>query len=264
MVEPLRHRQTKGAATDMPARAALFERHTETFELFPLEADPSAELETAAGDHIDGGNLLGEAYGIVKRDQEHAGYDADPVGAGSDRRGYGQDRGQIPVFDEVVLGQPDIIKAVVLAPRDLIEDFAVEPVGGLAPLWRISEVVPKTKAYFSTVLKSCLASPGRFGAPPWTAGRTHSDLSRAAVHEQLDAGDVGTVVGSKEYRRLAQIVRNCEAAERNGGDGRCFFLFRHELGEARCICVSGAQHVDADVAPLEIDDPGTQTSDCGF
>jgi hypothetical protein len=46
----------------------------------------------------------------------------------------------------VVLGQPDIIKPVVLGPHDLLEDLAVEPVGRLAPLWRIPEVIPKTKA----------------------------------------------------------------------------------------------------------------------
>jgi hypothetical protein len=34
----------------------------------------------------------------------------------------------------------------------LIEDFAVKTVGGLAPLWRIAEVVPKAKAYFSAVV----------------------------------------------------------------------------------------------------------------
>src|SRR6202023_1457865 len=96
------------------SRAPLFERHPETFELFPLEADPGAELETTAGDHIDCRYILGKAYGIVKRHQEHAGYDADPLGAGGDRRGYGQDRGQIPVFDEVVLRQPHIIKPVIL------------------------------------------------------------------------------------------------------------------------------------------------------
>jgi hypothetical protein len=64
------------------SRAALFERHTKTFELFPFEANPDAELETTAGDHIDCRDVLGKAYGIMKRHQEHAGYEADPVGAG--------------------------------------------------------------------------------------------------------------------------------------------------------------------------------------
>jgi hypothetical protein len=56
------------------------------------------------------------------------------------RRGGGQDRGKITVFDEVMFGQPDIIKPAVFAPRDLIEDFAVEPVSGLAPLCRVAEI----------------------------------------------------------------------------------------------------------------------------
>jgi len=128
----------KSAANDLEglvgSGAALFEGHTETFELFPFEADAGAELETTAGDDIHCRNILGKAHGIVKRHQEHAGYDADPFGTDGDRRGYGQDRGKIPVFDEVVLRQPNIIKPVVFAPRDLIQDVAVEPVGRLAPL----------------------------------------------------------------------------------------------------------------------------------
>ncbi len=134
------------------SRSTLLVRHTETFELFPFEADPGAELETTPGDDIDCRNVLGKAYGIVKRHQEHSGYDADPVGAGGDRRGYGQDRGQIPVLDDVVLRQPHIVKPVILAPRDLVEDFAIEPIGGLPPLLWISEVIPKAEAYFSTVM----------------------------------------------------------------------------------------------------------------
>ena len=124
------------------ARAALLGGHAETRELFTFEADPDTKLETAARDDINGRDILGEAYGIVKRHQEHAGYDADPVGARGDRRGYRQNRGQIPILNEVVLRQPDVVKPVVLAPRDLIDDFAVEPVGGLPPLWWISEVIP--------------------------------------------------------------------------------------------------------------------------
>jgi hypothetical protein len=45
----------------------------------------------------------------------------------------------------VVLREPNVIESVVLAPRDLIKNFSVEPVGGLPPL-RISEVIPETEA----------------------------------------------------------------------------------------------------------------------
>jgi hypothetical protein len=84
----------------------------------------------------------------VKRHQQHARCDADPIGAGGDRRGGGEDRGKITVFDEVVLGQPDIIKPVVFDPRDLIKDFAVQPVGRLAPLCRLRKSYQRPKRIF--------------------------------------------------------------------------------------------------------------------
>jgi hypothetical protein len=121
-------------------------------ELFAFEADPDTKFETAARDDINGRNILGKAYRIVERHQQHPGCDADAVGAGGDCRGGGEDRGKVAIFDEVVLGQPDIIEPVVFAPRDLIEDLAVEPVGWLAPLRRVAEVIPKTKANFSAVV----------------------------------------------------------------------------------------------------------------
>ncbi len=73
-----------------------------------------------------------------------------------------------------------------------------------------------------------------------TAGSTCSDLNRAAVHEQFNTGDVAAVVRGEEYRRLAEIVRRAEPAERNGGDGQRFFVIRHELGKAGGGRVSGA------------------------
>src|SRR5580704_2953940 len=146
----------KGTADDFEglvgARAALLGRHAETLKLFALEADPNAKLEATAGDHINGRNVLGQADRIVQRHQQHPGCDADPVGTGGDRRGGGQDRGKIAVFDEVVLGQPDIIETVVFAPRDLVEDFAVQAVGGLTPLCWVAEVIPKAEPYLSSFL----------------------------------------------------------------------------------------------------------------
>src|SRR5260370_3975397 len=91
------------------SRSALLVRHNETFELFQLEADPSAELETTAGDDVDCRDIFGKAYGIVKRHQEHSGDDADPVGASGDRRGYVQNPGKISGLDEVVLREPHIV-----------------------------------------------------------------------------------------------------------------------------------------------------------
>ena len=110
------------------SRAAFLERHAEAVELFVLEANSDAELETTAGDHIDYCDILGQAYGIVKRHQKHARCDADPFGARGDRCGYRQNRGEVAVFDEVVLREPNVVESVVLAPRDLIEGLGVESV----------------------------------------------------------------------------------------------------------------------------------------
>jgi len=49
---------------------------------------------------------------------------------------------------KVMFAQPDIIEAVVLTPRDLVEDFAIEAIERLPPLLRIAEVVPQTKTDF--------------------------------------------------------------------------------------------------------------------
>jgi hypothetical protein len=48
-----------------------------------------------------------------------------------------------------MLRQPNVIKAVVFTPGDLIEDFTVKPVGGLMSLLRVAEIIPKAKADFS-------------------------------------------------------------------------------------------------------------------
>src|SRR5260370_27548041 len=90
------------------------------------------------------------------------------------------------------------------------------------------------------------------------AGSTYSDLSRAAVDEQLYPGDIGAVVGGEKHRSLAEIVRRAEAAERNGGDDRAFVLIRHQMGQAGGRRGPGTQHVAAQVAPLEVDDPAAR------
>jgi hypothetical protein len=61
-------------------------RHTETAKLLPFEADPDPGLR------------------IVKRHQEHARRDADTLGSGRYCGCRGEDRGQISIVDEVMLG----------------------------------------------------------------------------------------------------------------------------------------------------------------
>jgi hypothetical protein len=150
------------------SHAALFEGHAETFELFPLEAEAGAELEATARDEINRRDILCEAHGIVKRHQEHSGYDADPAGTGGDRRGYEQNRGKIPVFDEVMLGQPYIVKPVVLGPRRSDRGFrgrAGRSTGATVP--DFGSHTKRVKRIFSLwVLITCL--PDLLAAPQCT------------------------------------------------------------------------------------------------
>ncbi len=64
-----------GLSTEKPAndferlvgsRAAFPEGHTKAVELFQLESDSDAELETAARDDIDYRDIFSEAYGVVE------------------------------------------------------------------------------------------------------------------------------------------------------------------------------------------------------
>jgi hypothetical protein len=107
---------------------------------------------------------------IVKGHQEHPGRDADPCDTRGDRRGCGQNRREIAVVDEVVLRQPHVVKAVVLAPHDLIKNLSIEPVGSLAPLGWIAEVVPQTKAYLLTILTHGRTFLWNDGVPRWLNG----------------------------------------------------------------------------------------------
>jgi hypothetical protein len=81
------------------APSPLLGRHAETGKLFLLEADADPELKPAARDNVDRRDILGEANGIVKWHQEHARRDADTLRSRRDRRGYREDRWEIPVVD---------------------------------------------------------------------------------------------------------------------------------------------------------------------
>jgi hypothetical protein len=50
-----------------------------------------------------------------------------------------------------MLAQPDIVEAIVLGPRYLIEDLAIEAIGRLPPLCGIAKVIPQTKTDFSRI-----------------------------------------------------------------------------------------------------------------
>src|SRR6516164_4222155 len=82
------------------ARSALIERNYESFELFDLVAHPDAEFETAAGNDIKHGDVLGQADWVMKRQQQHTERNANPFGAGRDCGRHREHRRQIAIVDE--------------------------------------------------------------------------------------------------------------------------------------------------------------------
>src|SRR5262249_20454894 len=57
---------------------------------------------------------------------------------------------------EVVFRQPNVVKSMVLTPRNLIENLSVKAIRCLPPLRRGTEVIPKTETHFFNVRIHCL------------------------------------------------------------------------------------------------------------
>src|SRR5207253_5213997 len=91
----------------------------------------------------------------------------------------------------------------------------------------------------------------------WSPRKPGSDLRRATVHKQLDAGDIGTVVGSEEHCGLTEIVGCPDPAERDQSDCLLLLLRRHQIGEAGCLDGGGAHYIYSDTTPLQVGDPAT-------
>ena len=54
---------------------------------------------------------------------------------------------------------------------------------------------------------------------------------------------------------FAHVVRRTKAAQRNMGHRLRLFLVAHQLREAGGVDMLGTEHIDANIAPLEIQDP---------
>jgi len=80
----------------------------------------------------------------VKRQDHDGRTNADRFGLrcnGSRDRQYG---GGITVFDKMVFRKPDVIKAVLVCPTDLLEDFTIDLGVRALPGQRVAEVIKKT------------------------------------------------------------------------------------------------------------------------
>ena len=94
-------------------RAAM---STPTLELARDVPRADAQLETATGEEVDDGRLLGEMERVPDRCQRDRGADPGMPGAGCDRRREHERLGEVAVFEPVVLGEPDAVGAGARRP----------------------------------------------------------------------------------------------------------------------------------------------------
>jgi len=141
---------------------ALTHRHTEALELLlaPPEAEP--EDQPSAGDQVHRGGVLGNPDRIVQGDQQQPGPDLDPARPRRDRRTHRQKRRQIPVVDEVVLGDPDRIEPELLRVHRQVEGVGVQLLVAAGIPWEpLTRDQPEAEAHARTLpAVASVAAPG--------------------------------------------------------------------------------------------------------
>src|SRR5467141_1835612 len=124
-----------------------------------------------------------------------------------------------------------------------------------SPLWTL----PSNQHFFllSTRVVHGLSTSSHLG-DHWLG--VHLDLGDAAVHEELDAGDIARVVGGEERDSLRNVIRIAHATQRHA---LCeiFFHLRERITlppalENRRIDMAGADGVHANTAVAEFPRPG--------
>ena len=88
-------------------RAAATGVGAEPGELDLRPAESEAQDQPPMAEQLDGRRVLGEAERVVQRREDDARPELDPRSRLRDRRTDHEERGHVPVVDEVVLGRPD-------------------------------------------------------------------------------------------------------------------------------------------------------------
>ena len=97
------------------------------------------DVDAAVRQHVERGDVLGEADGVVQRQQQEVEADPHPFRPGGDGGGEGDDRRRVAVVGEVVLGEPDGVVAERLGVLDEREFVAVDVGEGSSPGRRVAE-----------------------------------------------------------------------------------------------------------------------------
>ena len=95
----------------LEARLGLFGRDRKTLELAVPVALADAEIETAAGDQIEGGRLFGEQHRIVPGQHHHGRAESQRLGAHGERHQQHQGRRHLVPAGEMMLDQKTRLKS---------------------------------------------------------------------------------------------------------------------------------------------------------
>ena len=122
-------------------RAATARVGAEPGELDLRPAEPEAEDQPAVAEQLDRRRVLRQAERVVHRREDDAGAELDPRRRLRERRADDEERGHVPVVDEVVLGRPDGREAEPLRLDGQADRLVVgaRPVGLARPELRAEE-----------------------------------------------------------------------------------------------------------------------------
>jgi hypothetical protein len=123
------------------ARHALRQRQAEAAELVWRVAHADAELDAAAAEVVQDGQVLGQSQRMIERQQADVRREPQPAGQGCHGARHGRPRRQVAVLHEVVLGEPHEVQAEPVQPDDLLENLRVEPGRVDLGVGRVAKVV---------------------------------------------------------------------------------------------------------------------------
>jgi hypothetical protein len=139
------------------SRAALLARHPEVGELLVPVAGREAQIQPAAGEQVGDRGVLGQPQRVVQRGEQHRGAQPDAPRAGAQGGDHGEQRGQVAVVDQVVLGQPHGVEAPALGRHGEVNGLLIHLRPRAAPGPRVAEIEPDAELHdYSSLLQLCL------------------------------------------------------------------------------------------------------------
>jgi hypothetical protein len=122
-------------------RRAMAPVDAERLELLEFVPEAETEAQAAVRQDVHDGGVFGDAQWIVQRQQQDGRPDGHPFGTYCDGGGHREDRRQVVVVDEVVLGEPHRVEAEIFDRRHVIERLRVQVGGRDHRRTRVAKVV---------------------------------------------------------------------------------------------------------------------------